>query len=106
MTAPGDLDRRLTLEASVETTDDQGGLTRIFVPVMDLWAQVVPLRGRVMLSADAPGADVTHRVIGRDKFVITLRHRLREDDVIYRIVSKRVIHDGRFLEIDVEERVE
>ena len=106
MTGPGDLDRRLTLEASEETTDDQGGLVRVFVPVTDLWAQVVPQRGRVNFAADAPGAYVTHRIIVRDKFVITLRHRLREDDTIYRIVSKRRIHDGRYLEIDVEERVE
>jgi lysozyme family protein len=43
MTAPGDLNRRLLLEAPVETDDGVGGVTRLYDVVTMLWAQVLPL---------------------------------------------------------------
>ena len=43
MTAPGDLNRRLLLEAPAETEDGAGGVMRLYDIVTTLWAQVVPL---------------------------------------------------------------
>lgn len=39
----GQLNRRLVLQAPVETTDGEGGVTRAYADVATLWAQVVPL---------------------------------------------------------------
>ena len=43
MTSPGDLNRRLVLEAPIETDDGEGGVTRGYATVTTLWAQAVPL---------------------------------------------------------------
>lgn len=106
MIGPGDLDRRLVLEAPVETIDDQGGVMRVYAATMELWAAVTPLRGREAVAAGARGADITHRIVVRGKYTITLRHQLREDDDVFRIVAIRERDDGRFIEIDAELRID
>ncbi len=42
MTGAGDLNRRLLLEAPVETDDGAGGVTLLYDVVTVLWAQVLP----------------------------------------------------------------
>ena len=56
MTAPGDLNRRLALQAPVEADDGEGGVTRNYQTVTTLWAQVVPLAGLADVAADSLGA--------------------------------------------------
>jgi len=65
MTAPGELNRRLVLQAPVETADGAGGVTRSYTPAMTLWASVEPVSARNAVVADAPGATVTHRIVIR-----------------------------------------
>jgi len=103
MTDPGTLNRRLTLEAPVETADGSGGVTRSYAAVATLWGSVEPATARGAVEADALGADVTHRIRIRYSADITLRHRFRDGDVIYRIVALRE-RDKRFLDIDAERR--
>ena len=52
MTVPGDLSRRLALEAPVETDDGAGGVTRRYDFVTKLWAQAVP-RSRIDLPLES-----------------------------------------------------
>ena len=105
MTDPGQLNRRLTLEAPVDTDDGAGGVIRGFAAVATLWAQVTPVAARGEVSADALGASVTHRIALRYSADITLRHRLRDGARIYRIVAMRERH-RRFLDIDAEQRTD
>jgi SPP1 family predicted phage head-tail adaptor len=103
MTDPGTFNRRLTLEAPVETADGSGGVTRTYGAIATLWASVVPASARDNVEADALGADVTHRLRLRTNADITLRHRFTDGDAVYRIVAIRV-RDKRFLDIDAELR--
>jgi SPP1 family predicted phage head-tail adaptor len=105
MTDPGKLDRRLALEAPVETPDGAGGVTRSYAAVATLWAQVEPVSARGAVEAQALGATVTHRIRVRCSADITIRHRFRDSARIFRIVSMR---EGRkrFLDIDAEERTD
>jgi SPP1 family predicted phage head-tail adaptor len=105
MTDPGMLNRRLTLEAPVETADGSGGVTRSYTAIATLWASVVPASARDNVEADALGANVTHRLRLRTNADITLRHRFRDGDTIYRIVAIRV-RDKRYLDIDAELRID
>jgi SPP1 family predicted phage head-tail adaptor len=105
MTDPGQLNRRLTLEAPVETDDGAGGVARSFTAVATLWAEVTPVAARGEVQAAALGATVTHRIALRFRADITLRHRLRDGARIYRIVAIRERH-RRFLDIDAEERTD
>lgn len=106
MSAIGTLDKRLALEAPVETPDGAGGVTRSYAAVTTLWANVAPVSARGDVIADAAGATVTHRIVIRMRSDVTTRHRLRDGARVYRIVSLRE-QDGekRFLDIGAEERV-
>jgi SPP1 family predicted phage head-tail adaptor len=102
---PGALDRRLVLEAPVETSDGAGGVTRSYETVATLWASVEPVSARGGVEADAAGATVTHRIQIRYDDDITLRHRFRDGGAVYRIVAMRE-RDRRFLDIDAEQRID
>jgi len=65
MTTPGDLNRRLVLEAPAETDDGAGSVTRLYDIVTTLWAQVVPRSAVSSIAADRVGAVVRYRVIVR-----------------------------------------
>jgi SPP1 family predicted phage head-tail adaptor len=105
MTDPGRLNRRLTLEAPVESADGAGGVTRSYSAVTTLWASVEPIAARGDVDAAARGAIVTHRIRIRYRADVTLRHRLREGARIFRIVAMRE-RNKRFLDIDAEERTD
>ena len=104
MTAPGDLNRRLLLEAPVETDDGVGGVTRLYDVVTMLWAQVLPLSAAATITADNPGGSVRYRIVIRARADITTRHRFQDGAHIYRILALRQSADRRFLEIEAEER--
>jgi SPP1 family predicted phage head-tail adaptor len=102
---PGLLNRRLTLEAPVETPDGAGGVGREYEDVTTLWASVEPLAARAEMSAASLGARVTHHIRVRLDPTITLRHRLRDGTRVFRIVAMRE-RERRFLDIDAEERTD
>jgi len=104
MTAIGDLNRRLLLEAPVETDDGAGGVTRSYQTVTTLWAQVLPLSARADIAAGSLGASLRTRIVIRARDDVTTRHRLRDGEHVYRVIAARSSADRRFLEIDAEER--
>jgi SPP1 family predicted phage head-tail adaptor len=105
MTDPGKLNRRLVLEAPVESPDGAGGVTRGYNGVATLWASVEPVAARAEVSAATLGAEITHRIRIRYRADVTLRHRFRDGARVLRIVSMRA-RDGRFLDIAAEERAD
>ncbi len=104
MTGIGDLNRRLVLQAPVETDDGAGGVTRSFETVTTLWAQVVPRAAGPDLAADSLGAALRYVIVIRARSDVTTRHRLQDGTRLYRIVAVRASADRRFLAIDAEER--
>ncbi|MEZ5785256.1 MAG: phage head closure protein [Xanthobacteraceae bacterium] len=106
MIDPGRLNRRLVVEAPMETPDGAGGVIRAFVTVATQWAEVMPLAARADTEAASTGAVATHRILVRAGVEITTRHRLRLDAREFRIVALREQdRTGRFVEIFAEERV-
>ncbi len=102
---PGALNRRLTLEAPVETADGAGGVIRSYATVATLWASVEPVAARADVVAVQLGATVTHRITIRFSADITTRHRLRDGVRAFRIVTLRE-RGKRWLDIQAEERVD
>jgi SPP1 family predicted phage head-tail adaptor len=100
----GDLNRRLVLEAPVETDDGAGGVSRSYQTVAIVWAQVTPVRARSDVAADSLAALVTHRIAVRTPRLINTLNRFRDGTRIFRVVAFRETADRRFLEIDAEER--
>jgi len=104
VTAPGDLNRRLALEAPVESDDGAGGVARSYVTVTSLWAQVVPLSGAANIAADSLGAALRFRIVIRFRDDVTTRHQFQDGTATYRVVAARPSADRRFLEINAEVR--
>jgi SPP1 family predicted phage head-tail adaptor len=107
MIDPGQLNRRLALEAPAITPDGAGGVIRGYQTLATLWAALVPVSARGDVAADGIGATVTHRITIRSGPEVTTRHRFRLGVRVFVIASIRA-HDGegRFLDIDVEERTD
>jgi len=103
MTDPARFNRRLSLEAPVETADGAGGVTRSFAQIARVWAEVTPLSAGETMSADAHGARVTHRITIRAGRAVTNRHRFTEDGRAYRVIAARDSDDRRLTLITVEE---
>ena len=89
MTAIGDLDRRLVLQAPVDSDDGSGGVTRSYQTVTTLWAQLTPARARADVSADSLAAIVTHSIVIRAPRAISTLHRFQDGERIFRIVAYR-----------------
>jgi head-tail adaptor len=104
MTAIGDLNRRLVLEAPAESDDDEGGYVHSYEIVATVWGQVTPQSARADDSAGSLGATLRFRIVLRARDDITTRHRLLDGAHIYRVVAARLSADRRFTEIDAEER--
>lgn len=104
MTDAGDLNRRLVLEAPVETDDGAGGVTVTYQTVTTLWAQVTPVSARGEIVGDRAGTTVTHRIALRARNDVTTRHRFQDGSAVYRILALRQSADRRFLLIDAVER--
>jgi len=104
MTQPGALNRRLVLEAPVESDDGAGGVTRSYASVAVVWAQVTPQAMRGDVAADASGAALRYRIRLRRRDDVTMRHRFVDGGTVYRIVAARLDADRRFLAIDAEAR--
>lgn len=105
MTDPGSLNRRLTLDAPVETPDGSGGAVRTYEVVTTLWASVMPVGAQFAIDGAQAGATVTHRIVIRSGPVLTTRHRLRESGRVFQIVAFRDADGcGRFIEIAAQER--
>lgn len=103
MTTPGELNRRLVLEAPSETDDGTGGVTRLYDVVTTLWAKVEPLPARADVAADSLGAALRYRITVRHRADITTRHRLLDGERVYRILSVPTNFDRRFLVLGAEE---
>jgi SPP1 family predicted phage head-tail adaptor len=100
----GALNRRLMLEAPVETADGAGGVTRTYESAGTLWASVESVSAKSAMEGAARGATVTHRIRIRFYPDITVRHRLREGARVFRIVAMQEKANRRFLDIAAEER--
>jgi SPP1 family predicted phage head-tail adaptor len=103
VTVPGELNRRLVLEAPSETADGEGGVTRLYDVVTTLWAQVTPVSARADVAADSLGAALRTAIVIRKRSDVSTRHRFLDGTRIYRILSVAESADRRFLEIDAEE---
>ncbi|MGB7260314.1 MAG: phage head closure protein [Pseudolabrys sp.] len=101
---PGDLKRRLVLDAPVDTDDGEGGVGTSYQSVAMVWAQVVPLTARADVVADSLGAALRYAIVIRYRDDITTRHRFQDGDRVYRVLAVQPAADRRLLEIAVEER--
>ena len=102
----GPLRYRVTLEQPVRTAGDGGAATIAWTGVSSLFAQIVPVAGREIVTADGIQARVTHEVIVRAGLQIGPQMRFRE---ALRVLEVRAVLDldgrKRWLRCLCEERL-
>ena len=103
MSDPARFNRRLALEAPVETSDGSGGATRSYEQVAVIWAELTPVSAGGEISAARLGANVTHRIVIRAPRALSVQHRFADGARLFRIVSFRDSDDRRLIEIAAEE---
>jgi SPP1 family predicted phage head-tail adaptor len=104
MTEIGELNRRLTLQAPVESDDGAGGVVRSYATAAIVWAQVTPLSARADVAADSLGGALRYTITLRMRDDVTTRHQLLDGARTYRVLAARPSADRRFLVIEAEER--
>jgi len=83
--AAGKLRHRIAIEELKETRSDYGEVVREWVPVANVWAQVVPQSGKEFVAAQAIQAQVDTRITIRYRDDITPKHRVVYRSHIYDI---------------------
>jgi SPP1 family predicted phage head-tail adaptor len=100
------LRHRVRLEREVKTPDAMGGYLRSWQKIAELWAEIIPVRGKEMMNADRMQSSVTHRVTLRFRSDIQAEDRLVEDDITYTIKFLHPVAQNRkLLELWVEQGV-
>lgn len=98
------LRQRLTLQKEVHAADGAGGYIRSWQDVADLWAEIIPLRGKEGFFAARLQSTVTHRILIRYRQGVDAGQRLVFESRAFHI---RHVADagsgGDVLELLVEE---
>jgi SPP1 family predicted phage head-tail adaptor len=106
MTDPGSLDKRIVIEAPVETPDGAGGVMRDYETAATVWGSITPVAARPDVEADRAETAVTHQIVVRSGPELTTQHRLRSGARVFRILAFRESDGhGRFVDISAQERV-
>lgn len=103
---PGRMTARLALEATVATSDGQGGAAVTWEEVAELWAFVEPVSQALGERADGETGIVTHRIWLRHRDGIFAGQRFRKGARLFAI---RLVQDpdetGRYLTCRCEEEM-
>jgi SPP1 family predicted phage head-tail adaptor len=105
VTDPGSLNKRLIVEAPVETPDGAGGVVRAYEAAATVWASITPVSARAHVEGDQAGALLTHRIVVRSGLELSTQHRLRHGGRVFTIAAFRDADGrGRFIDISAQER--
>lgn len=83
----GSLRRRVTLQSRATAHDAYGQQSTSWATVATTWADIQPLSGRELLSAQAQQAETTHKVLIRYRAGVTSAMRLLYQGRVFNIQS-------------------
>lgn len=100
---PGQLDRRITIEALTETKESDGSIVSTWTVLWDVWAERAIKRGREYFEAGRVLAE--QRTVYRVRYLdgIGPRMRLRDGSRVFDIADTAELGRGGLLEIEVKE---
>src|ERR1700749_268358 len=100
----GTLRKQVTIQAETSVTDDAGGYELGWVDITTVWAEIKPLRGTKVLTADHLEGHVTHSVLMRHRGDITIDMRLVYGSRLFNIHAAINIDErNQWTELLVEE---
>lgn len=89
----GNLDRRITIQTPRDVMDGDGGLFEDWIDLAEVWAQVLPLRGRELFVAQQVNSTIDTKFIIRYRDDVTERCQIVYESREYDIYS--VVELGR-----------
>lgn len=98
----GKLDRRITIQSRVETPNSIGEVVISYATFAQVWAEVVPLRGREYFTAAQTVPEAQLRIRIRYMTGVTEKHRIVYEGVNYDILHIAEIGRKEGLEIMVK----
>jgi SPP1 family predicted phage head-tail adaptor len=84
---PSDLRHRLTLEQIERVSDESGGFTETWTPIVTLWCDLRPLDGVETVEADRLAGRVSHEIALRYRPGVVPAMRFRKGARVFHIVS-------------------
>ncbi len=93
MTTASDLNQRIRLDQRVKGVNSRGEVTYTWAPLITLWAQAIPLRGRDFFAAAQTQSEITTR--------FRIRYRTGIDETM-RVVWKGVLYDIKAPPMEVD----
>lgn len=88
MIAAGRLRHRVAIQRPQQVQDPvTGALTPIWVPVADVWAEIVPLSAREFVAAQAMNSEVSTRITIRRRADVDSTCRILHGGVVYNIAG-------------------
>jgi len=90
----GRLNRRIRIESKSVVRDAYGGETITWTLVAEVWAAVLPIRGREYVAIRQAGAELTTRFLIRYRSGVTPAMRIVYDGANYDIVDVINPQDG------------
>lgn len=94
LVAAGQLDQRVILLSPTVAEDELGQRVETMAPVVTVWAQAQPLRGREYIAAQAGQNEASVRFRIRWRWGIDTTWRVRWRGVDYRIISDPIDVNG------------
>lgn len=91
----GALRHRVEIQTSAEVRDDIGGVRRVWMTVGAAWADIAPLKGSEVFSAQAIEARLSHKITLRGYTELDPRWRLvwKDQDKAYQVYSVRDVDE-------------
>lgn len=91
----------VTIEQNAGLQDGSGSQKPVWTPVCTVWADIKPLSGRELLTAQAEMSEISVRIVMRYRPGITAAMRVVHDGVIYAIAAPPINTDNRNRELQI-----
>jgi SPP1 family predicted phage head-tail adaptor len=92
----GKLRHRVTLQTCTTTADSYGQPVETWTTLAEVWAAIMPLRGREFFAAQQEHTDLDHRIIIRHKPGFTAVNRVLWGSRIFDVQPPIVPEERRF----------
>ena len=80
----GQLNRRITLQRQSNAQDSYGGPVRTWLNVATIWADIQPLTGRELESAQRMASEVSHQIVVRYQAIFADTRQVAGYRALYR----------------------
>ena len=80
----GQLNRRITLQRQSNVQDSYGGPVRTWLNVATIWADIQPLTGRELESAQRMASEVSHQIVVRYQAIFADTRQVAGYRALYR----------------------